>query len=92
MNKTLEVGNYNVNFCGTIEDKYNKAKYEMVMFEKFDGDSYIEDSKLVLYFLDSKGYVIPKLDTVKQVERFYKLYPNNSKIKCEHTIKATVII
>ena len=90
MNNTIEVGCYNVSFCGTSYE--NDKKYEMVIIEKFDGEKYIDRSKKIFYFLDEKETVIPKLDTVKQIERFYKLYMHNSKIKCEHTIKATIII
>ena len=92
MNKTLEVGNYNVSFCGIIAETNGKnRKYQMVIIEKFDGNNYIENSKKVLYFLDSKETAIPKLNTARQINKFYA-YKNNSKIKCEHEIKVTAIL
>ena len=90
MNNTLEIGCYNVSFYGSSYD--NDVKYEMVIIEKFNGEKYIDRSKKIFYFLDSKESVIPKMDTVNQIERFYNRYMHNSKIKCEYTIKATVII
>ena len=92
MNNTLEVGCYNVSFCGVIKETNGKnRKYQMVIIEKFEGEEYIKDSKLVLYFLDAKDTVIPKLNTKKQVNKFYN-YKNDSKIKCEHEIKVTAIL
>lgn len=89
MNNTIEVSCYNVSFCGLILE--NDIKYEMVMIEKFEGEKYIPDSKKVFYFLDNKETILPKMDTVKQIEQFYNVYKNNSKIKCEHIVKSTVI-
>ena len=89
MNNTIEVGCYNVSFCGLVYE--NDKKYEMVIIEKFEGEKYIPDSKKVFYFLDNKETILPKMDTVKQIEQFYNVYKNNSKIKCEHIVKSTVI-
>ena len=92
MNNTLEVGCYNVSFCGIIAETNGKnRKYQMVIIEKFDGNNYIENSKRVLYFLESKETVVPKFETKKQINKFYN-YKNNSKIKCEHEIKVTAIL
>ena len=49
MNNTIEVGAYNVSFCGLVYE--NDKKYEMVMIEKFEGEKYIDKSKKVFYFL-----------------------------------------
>ena len=89
MNNTLEVGCYNVSFCGLSYD--NDIKYQMVIIEKFDGQKYIDRSKKIFYFLDSRDTIIPKMDTVEQIEKFYNNYMHNSKIKCEHIVKSSLI-
>lgn len=89
MNKTIEVDYYNVSFCGASH--YSNVKYEMIMIEKFEGEKYIQNSKKIFYFLDNKESIIPKMETVKEIEQFYNVYPNNSKIKCEYTIKSSFV-
>lgn len=87
--RTIEVDYYNVTFCGASYD--NKIRYEMIIIEKFEGEKYIPDSKKVFYFLDNKETIVPKMETVKQIEQFYNAYKNNAKIKCEHIVKSSVI-
>ena len=89
MNNTIEVSCYNVSFCGLILE--NDIKYEMVMIEKFEGEKYIDKSKKVFYFLDNKNTIIPKLETIEQIEQIYNNYFNNSRIKCKHTVKISLI-
>ena len=89
MNNTIEVGCYNVSFCGLNHE--NDKKYEMVMIEKFEGEKYIDNSKKVFYFLDNKNTIIPKLEAVEQIEKIYNNYFNNSRIKCEHTVKISLV-
>ena len=89
MNNTIEAGCYNVSFCGLVYE--NDKKYEMVIIEKFEGEKYIQDSKKVFYFLDNKNTIIPKLETVEQIEKIYNSYFNNSRIKWEHVVKISLI-
>ena len=49
------------------------------------------DKIKVFYFLDNKNTIIPKLETIGQIEKIYNSYFNNSRIKCEHIVKTSLI-
>ena len=80
-----EVGRYNVDYEGLVYD--GKIPYQMVIIEKFNGNTPIEGSRKTLYFRDNqkaeRKYIVPEIRTETEVEQFLK-YQNNAKIKIQN--------
>lgn len=85
---TKEVGCYNVTFCGLSYDN-NNVPYEMIIIEKFNGDTYIEGSKKTLYFRHDKGYILPNFSNEKEVEKYLQ-YRNYTRLKAKKSVSIEI--
>ena len=81
---TKQVGNFNVDFAGEIWD--GDVKYQMVLFQQFEGDKPLGGSKC-LYFRDEKGYEVPRLNTINEVVEYFVAFKNNVKLSIDATKK-----
>lgn len=84
---TKEIGCYNVTFCGLSYD--NNTPYEMVIIEKFNGNTYIEGSKKTLYFRHNRGCVFPNFSSEKEVEKYLQ-YRNYARLKAKKSVSIEI--
>lgn len=74
-----KVGKYDVDFEGYQYE--NGVPFRMVVILEYDKNDK-EIGKKAYYFCATKEYIIPKLDSEKEVDEVFS-YPDNTKFRCE---------
>ena len=74
-----EVGKYNVSFEGYAYE--SGVPFQMVIIFKFDKNNK-QIGKKAYYFYTAKDYIVPRLNSEKEVDEVFS-YPDNTRFRCE---------